>query len=228
MNNYTAYYRELHKSISIPQGHIDYLKAIDYTPKVAYDIGAAVLHWTKEAKKIWPSTEIVCFEGLQEVEDFFQETDFQYVIELLGDKDGREVEYFYHPNYIGGNSYYRENVEFSPAAADIYKDSNKQVRKLKTVDTIVKERNLPLPDLVKIDTQGSEIDILNGMTETLKSVKHLIVELQHVQYNIGAKLASESIPFIESLGFKLVDNNLPHDYFHGNGPDADYHFIKNV
>jgi hypothetical protein len=64
------------------------------------------------------------------------------------------------------------------------------------------------------------------MKDTLKSVKHLIVELQHVEYNIGARLVDESIPFIKSLGFELVPNESGNLYFCGNGPDADYHFVR--
>ena len=64
------------------------------------------------------------------------------------------------------------------------------------------------------------------MTNTLKTVKHLIVELQHVEYNIGAKQVEESIPFIESLGFELVSTGTDKKYFYNNGVDADYHFIK--
>jgi hypothetical protein len=77
---------------------------------------------------------------------------------------------------------------------------------------------------VKIDVQGAELDILKGMSHTLQNVKHLIVELQHVEYNVGAKQVQESIPLIQSLGFELVSS--PHVYFCGNGPDADYHFIR--
>jgi hypothetical protein len=70
-----------------------------------------------------------------------------------------------------------------------------------------------------------------GMRNTLRSVKHMLVELQIVQYNIGTKTISESIPFIESLGFEIqparlineFDRNL---YYCGNGPDSDYHFMK--
>jgi len=73
--------------------------------------------------------------------------------------------------------------------------------------------------------QGAELDVLKGMTETLKTVEHLIIELQHVEYNIGATLVDESISFIKNLGFDLVPykENL---YFCGNGPDCDYHFKR--
>lgn len=224
----TKYYRTLNNDISIPTQHQKYLSNIDYTPKVIYDIGAAVLHWTDEAKKIWPDSNIIAFEGLKEVDEFYKEKKVTYFTELVGDIDGREVQYHCHTAYLGGNSYYRENDKFSPAAKDIYTEENQQTRYLRTVDSLIKENNLPYPDFVKIDTQGSEIDVLNGMTECLKHVQHLIVELQHVEYNIGANLVKTSLPFIENLGFSLVANDTPNLYFCGNGPDADYHFIKNV
>jgi FkbM family methyltransferase len=89
--------------------------------------------------------------------------------------------------------------------------------KLRTLDSY----GLKRVDTIKIDVQGCEVDILKGMTETLKTCKHLIVELQHSQYNVGAPLNVESISFIESLGFELVTG-----LFTNNGPDGDYHFIK--
>ena len=70
---------------------------------------------------------------------------------------------------------------------DYYKLSRRKNRKTSKLDTIIKERNYPLPDLIKIDTQGSELDILNGSSEALKNIKYLIVELQHIQYNKNAK-----------------------------------------
>ena len=90
----------------------------------------------------------------------------------------------------------------------------------KTLDTIVKERNLPAPDLIKIDVQGAEIDVLKGATETLKSVTDLILEAQVVEYNKGAPLRDEVISYVESIGFKLVA------FFCNNGPDGDYHFKR--
>jgi len=92
---------------------------------------------------------------------------------------------------------------------------------MRTIDSVVKEKGFPLPDLVKLDVQGCEIDILKGMSDTIKSCKHIIVELQYVQYNEGAILADEGIQYIESLGFKCITK-----LFSNNGCDGDYHFMK--
>jgi FkbM family methyltransferase len=226
VNNNTNYYRDLHKNLSIPEPHIQYLKRIDYTPKVVFDIGAAVLHWTKEAKLVWPDAKYYAFEGVMQVKEFYDEYGIDYGLGLLSDEDGREVTYYCHPIYLGGNSYYKENEAYSAAASDIYTKEFEENRITFTLDTIVKNSNFPAPDLLKIDVQGAELDILKGAPETLKSVQHLIIELQHVEYNIGAKQVGESIPYIESLGFELVPTGVAETYFCGNGPDCDYHFKR--
>ena len=225
MSNYTEHYRNLHSRISIPQGHINYLKTIQYTPSVVYDIGAAVLHWTKEAKKVWPNARYIAFEAMTQVEEWYNEYGVEYSLGVFSDENNKEVTFHCNPIFLGGNSYYKENVKYSSLANNIYTKEFEESRHTITIDSAVDLYNFPKPDFIKIDVQGAEVDILQGMTNTLKTVKHLIVELQHVEYNIGAKQINESIPFIESLGFKLIPQK-DSKYFCGNGPDADYHFIK--
>jgi FkbM family methyltransferase len=202
--------------------HIAYLirlrEHFRFEPAVIYDIGACVLHWTKEARKVWPNAKIYLFDGMDTVNFLYEEQGYEYHCGVLSDVDGREVTFYQSDVSPGGNSYYRENSW----ATEIYygKDSERIVR-TDTVDTVVNKKEFRYPDLVKIDVQGCEIDILKGMSETLKHCKHLIVELQHSQYNSGAPLDTESVPFIESLGFRLVE-----PLFCNNGPDGDYHFER--
>lgn len=224
--NLTHYYKQFHIDANIPENHIQYLhklKESGVEPVVIYDIGSAILHWTKNAKEIWPSSHIIAFEALDTVEDFYKDYPIPHSINVFTDVDDRELTFYEHSTCVSGNSYYREN---SIAADTLYPLSEGKKKLGKTIDTVVFEKKFPLPDFVKIDVQGAEIDILRGMKNTLKYVKHLIVELQHVEYNTGAMLEKDSIPIIESMGFKLVIQPSGHKDFCGNGPDADYHFIK--
>jgi FkbM family methyltransferase len=210
----------------IPIEHQNYLyklkEEFNFSPKVIYDIGACVLHWTNISKEVWPNSKYILFEAMEESERLFKEFNYEYQIGVLSDTDNKEVIFYKNTESPGGNSYYLENSEYSSLANDLYGNTNNQFkRKTMTLDTIRKNRNFPYPDLIKIDVQGCEIDILNGAKETIKNTKHLIVELQHVQYNIGAKLVEESIPIIENMGFKLISPK-----FAVNSADADYHFIK--
>lgn len=215
--------RHLSKTWDIPQESKDYLVKLksnyNFEPNVIYDIGSCVLHWTRCAKTVWPNSEIYLFEAMRDVEFLYQEEGFQnYAIGVFGDCDNKEVTFYESVISPGGNSYYRE---FGWARDVHYTLESGKRCKIKTIDTTVNEKGFKLPDLIKIDVQGCEVDILKGMQYTLSTCKHLIVELQHLQYNEGAPLAEESIPFIESLGFTLET-----PLFSNNGPDGDYHFIK--
>ena len=70
-----------------------------------------------------------------------------------------QIPYFikdYQNNFwYGGNSIYKENTEICLFDSYIIKDTI-------TLDTLVVNKNYPLPDLIKIDSQGYELDIIKG------------------------------------------------------------------
>ena len=221
MSNYTDYYRRLHNDVSIPNAHIDYLHKISYTPSVIYDIGAAALHWTKEAKKVWPNAKYYAFEAVLEVDEFYKQSNIEYALGVFSDVDNKEVTFYEDPVCLGGNSYYRENVKYSPAAEKIYCDASGKKRKTRSIDSIVSERGFLLPDFVKIDVQGAELDILKGADYALSKCKYLIVELQDIQFNLGAPLADVTIEYLKNKGWECIAKK-----FSDNGPDGDYCFIN--
>jgi FkbM family methyltransferase len=181
------------------------------------------MDWARNAKKIWPDSEIILFEAMEESEDIFQEAGYKYQIGVFSDQDDKEITFYKNADFPHGNSYYKENPDHSSCANAFYgSKDNEFKRRTITLDTAQKINNFPMPDLLKIDVQGCEIDILKGATNILKSVKHLIVELQHVEYNIGAQLADKSIEYIKSLGFELKTPK----FSPSSHADADYHFIK--
>lgn len=186
----------------------------NFHPKVCYDIGSSVLHWTQVAEKVFPDSKIVLFDAFQPAEILY--TDYDYHIGLLSNTDNKEMKFYQNDYYPGGNSYYQEigydNSKFFPKENHIIKKSNR-------LDTVVINRNFPLPDLIKIDVQGAERDVIEGGLSVIKHCKYLIVEMQHIEYNKNAPLVTQTLPFIESLGFKCISEK-----FCDNGADADYLF----
>jgi len=59
------------------------------------------------------------------------------------------------------------------------------------------------------------------MSATVANARHLIVEMQHTEYNLGAPKVDTTLPFIESVGFRCVAPK-----FSDNGCDADYAFER--
>jgi FkbM family methyltransferase len=212
--------RELGNQRLLPKTHIDYLlqlKLSGYTPKVVYDIGSCVMHWTNESLRIWPDAHYVLFEAMPSVEFLYQERGIRdYHIGVLASESGRTVEFWQNDYHPGGNSYYKENVAINPGVPEYF------MRKYttKTLAEVVAQRQFPLPDLVKMDVQGAEMDIVRGAEGIIKHAQHVILELQKVEYNTGAPLHQEVIAYMDQLGFDCLG------IFSDNGPDGDYHFVR--
>jgi|688.fasta_scaffold00357_12 FkbM family methyltransferase len=220
ITDYTDRLRELGSQRLIPYQHVEYLKTLSIEPKVVYDIGACVLHWTNEARRIWPDSEYVVFEAMPECEFIYKEQNLQYHIGVLSDTTGRQVDFYQNTYHPGGNSYYRENIEVNAEAHEYFNDSHRRQYTTVTLDAVVNLKKLPKPDLIKMDVQGAELDVLKGAQETLSNCNHVILECQSVEYNKGAPLKDEVITYMESLGFENLGQ------FCTNGPDGDYYFRK--
>jgi FkbM family methyltransferase len=224
-NDFTDRLRELGNQRLLPKETVDYLTLLrdnGVVPKVIYDIGACVLHWTNEAEKIWPNSEYVMFEAMAETEFLYKERGFKYNLGPLSDVSGKTVDFYQNTYHPGGNSYYIENPLVNPQAPDYFNESHKRQMITAALDDVVKQRGFPLPDFIKMDVQGAELDILRGATETLKSVKHVILELQSVEYNTGAPQREEVIAYMSDLGFEFISQ------FTNAGPDGDYHFMRRM
>jgi FkbM family methyltransferase len=215
--------RDLGSQRLIAQSHVNYLTKLKdqgFTPAVIYDIGACVLHWTNEAKRIWPSSEFVAFEAMGSAEFLYKEQGLKYHIGVLSNESGKEVEFYQNDWHPGGNSYYRENVEVNPEATKYFNDTHKRLLKTVTLDAVVNLKRFPAADLIKMDVQGAELDVLKGAEQTIKTAKHVILELQRVEYNKGAPLKDTVIAYMDSIGFDCQGE------FSVNGPDGDYHFVR--
>ena len=191
-------------------------------PKVIYDVGAHVLHWTNLAKEVWPNAEYIAFEAADVHEFLYKENNMLYEIGVFSDQDDKVVNFYRNDEHPGGNSYYKENTrKFYPNADEIYSEETAKESKTITLNSIVEKRGFPIPDLIKIDVQGAELDIIKGSSNFIKSVKHVILELQEVDFNKGAPNAREVIAYMDSIGFECV-----FEKFSQNDFDADYHFIN--
>lgn len=211
---------ELSSKDVLPKAHTRFLRhmrtGLGFKPGVVYDIGCCVLHWTKQAQKVWPEAEYVVFDAFEEASFLYGE--LQNHVGVLSDSEGKEVKFYQNEYLPGGNSYYRE---IGGVSGDHFPSHKFVTKRTRMLDSVVGAKGFPLPDLIKIDVQGCELDILRGAQDTLRHATYLIVELQHTQYNEGAPLAPESIAFIESLGWRCIAPK-----FCDNGADGDYCFLN--
>lgn len=191
------------------------LKNQGFNPKVIYDIGSAMFHWTHCAEMVWPDAEIFLFDAWDKLDDFYKTKGYEYNIGVLGNEDGKEVTFYQNDELPWGNSYYREI-----GTSGVFPESTGRPKVMRTLDSIIKERGWPKPDLVKIDVQGAERDVIEGGLDALKDTRYLIVEMQHGDYNEGAPKYSETGPWLESRGWECIEWR----FSAASSQDADYLF----
>ena len=114
-----TFLNNLSKQPLLPKNHVNYLlnlKRNGFEPKVIYDIGSCVLHWTNIVKKLWPNAKIILFDAFQPAE--FLYSGYDYHIGVLSNVDNNIVKFYQNDYHPGGNSYYREigcaNGDFFP------------------------------------------------------------------------------------------------------------------
>lgn len=208
--------RDLASRDDQPRDHVDYLHGMmleGVEPKVIYDIGACVMHWTKEARKIWPDSKIIMFDAMNHTEFLYKESGLDYYCDgPLGDFT-RHVKFYENPMDPAGNSVFKEDTQF-------FTEDNATIRKMRSLDDIVEEKGWPKPDLVKIDVQGAELLILVGAEKTLSQCNDIIIEMQHQEYNLGAPQKDVVTQYLIESGFELVSQ------IHVGQVDGDYHFRR--
>jgi len=170
-----------------------------FCPNTILDIGANIGQFHNIAKSFFPDSFIFSIEASSDCEPYLKSITDNYYIGLLS-KDNSEYDFYSRKDTgIGtGNSMYRENTDF-------YSDEKVKVIKktgIKLDDLMDKNKQF---DLIKIDTQGSELDIIQGGIDLCKRAKGILLEVSITEYNKGSPLYDEVINFMNGIGFKVSD-----------------------
>jgi FkbM family methyltransferase len=177
-----------------------------FTPNVFYDIGAndpfSAEGQQTLYKPLMPQTQFFLFEAMAKHEPALIRSGEPYAISVLDSRDGVEKIFYQSSAYPPGtgDSLY---LECTPTYGPSHLISSRHVTR--SLDSIIAERQWPLPDFIKLDTQGSELDILRGAPQCLANARGLQIECNVQKYNEEAPLVAAVIAFAESEGFRLYD-----------------------
>ena len=166
-----------------------------FYPHRILDIGANIGQFHEMAKIQFPDSYIFSIEASSDCEPYLQKITDQYHIGLLTKDDS--VYNFYSRKDTGtgsGNSIYRELTSW-------YDDSNLEViqkQGTRLDDLFTDESEF---DLVKIDTQGSELDILSGGKLLCSKAKGILLEVSLTRYNENSPLIAEVHEFMRNFGY---------------------------
>ena len=183
-------------------------------PKVILDIGGNIGITSIYLASIFPEATIYTFEPFHDNFEILKKNTQQYsnikVFNIgLGSKNGDFKVYLSdNPKNFGGVSFY-------PKIGGT-KDESYIKCEVNNINEILKELNLNALDLIKIDTEGSEYDILYSLqSEILRDTSWITGELHGNQ-------DFELLSYLNSLGFSIslnkeIDNRMC--IFHAGKPE---------
>jgi FkbM family methyltransferase len=183
---------------------VNYPIILNYFTPVSYlDVGVCKGHAIPYILQQLPSLKNVemieaCTLHAPDLEIISNKYNIPFHIEVLSNEI-KEVTF--HLDGLGkdstgpGNSYYLEDTYH-------YINTPSEQRITNTLDNMYDDSYTF--DLIKMDTQGSELDILKGGKNLIKRTKGIILEENVYRYNTGAPLHAEIKEYVESIGFTLV------------------------
>jgi FkbM family methyltransferase len=183
-----------------PSDNLKKLKKYFSNDKIyCLDIGANTGQFFHKFKDIFPEAVIHMIEANPHCERHLKKLSSSYEIIGLSNKDG--ILNFYTTTRkprSKGASFYPEHT---------YKNLDQKDILILSVPVTKLDNHFfnNQFNLVKIDVQGSELDIIEGGTNFFRDIDFLLIEVSLTEYNTGAPLAKEVIKKLEEMQFYIVD-----------------------
>ena len=169
-------------------------------PKNVLDIGANYGMWSISHKVIWPNASFFMIEANQCLEQALKDTcdNFlagcgSYMIAVLAERSGIRDWWSIGDTGCTGDSLYKES------GTDFYEEVTPVRVATRTLEQVIDYSTVF--EYVKIDTQGSELEIMRGGDRIIRNANHLELEVSLTEYNKGAPLKEEVVEYCKSKGF---------------------------
>jgi FkbM family methyltransferase len=159
------------------------------------DVGASDGRWSASFERVYPDCRYFLIEAQpvheKELEEFCRKRkNAEFVLAAAGEKPGRV--YFDASSPFAGQASYRpypsHNIEVPVVA----------------IENEVRARSLPGPYLLKLDTHGFEVPILNGARGLLADTEVIVMECYNFDIGPESRLFYEMCAYLRELKFRCI------------------------
>ena len=147
---------------------------------------------------------IILVEPHKESAKKLKSNGFNVIESVLHSENDKEIK-FYNTKKPLCSSFYKPNLDHLGKFSDIdrFNIVSEDIFVSKCLDTEIK--NFEQPNFIKIDTEGSELDILKGSNKTLLNTFGLEVECSFHQLREKQPLFEDVRKYLENLDFVFID-----------------------
>lgn len=182
----------------------DQIKNLGFDPNVIVDCGAGWGDWIGKISPIFPNSFSISIDANPWTGGKINSSDVTEIV-VLSDEDDKEMTFYRKKEMLDqgtfctGDSLFKENTHH-------YQSINTLEEKVstKTLKTIINKYDKSNIDLLKIDTQGSELIIMKGLGNALEDVEFIELECSVLEYNLGGCNFFDIISFLNDK-FEIFD-----------------------
>ncbi|HEX8877246.1 MAG TPA: FkbM family methyltransferase [Phycisphaerales bacterium] len=166
-----------------------------FAPKVIFDIGGARGEWARMARHIFTQSRIVSFEPNAREKPQLEQTkqdigNYDYKICFLGPK--RDT-----------ITYADENTQTSLLSEK--KPGGNATAEMYVLDELVASGELPMPQFMKLDVQGFELEVLKGAEKVMQSGPALLLEVSFIDFLSNMPLVEDVMKFMSAHDYVWHD-----------------------
>jgi FkbM family methyltransferase len=183
------------------EAFLEDIRARGFFPETILDVGANQTRWSRLAKGIFPEASFLLIEPQSEMQPYLDafcaESPGSRWIEAGAGASEVELTQTIYDDLSGST--------FVPALDETLQLHGKQ-RKVKmiTIDSLLTDGS-PVPDLVKLDVQGFELEALRGASSIFGKTELLILESSLISMSSAWPIVREIVDFMGARGYEFYD-----------------------
>ncbi|WP_066425184.1 FkbM family methyltransferase [Anabaena sp. 4-3] len=188
------------RSIGNLESSLQDLRARGFVPQSILDVGANHAHWSRIAKSVFPKANCFLIEPLVEMKPYLESfcNDFpgsRWFMVGVGAK----------PEELKINIW-GDNLDISSFLSEESENSGKQRSiKITTIDSLIEDGAIPIPQLVKLDIQGFELEALSGGSQLFGQTEVFILEVSLFKFLKDMPIFHEVISFMADKDYFVYD-----------------------
>jgi FkbM family methyltransferase len=168
------------------------------------DVGANATTWSNLALQVFPSSKVFMIEPQLEMEARLQEfsrnhAGSSYILAGAGAQKGLLTLTVWDD--LAGSSL------LPNADPELVKAGKQREIPIVTIDQLIEEGKIAIPQIIKLDIQGFELEALKGATKTFGVTEAYIMETSLIPFADvpGMPVLAEVISFMKDRGYEVYD-----------------------
>ncbi len=172
--------------------------------KYVLDIGSNKTQWSRLLKKAFPDAVFFLIDPIIEMKDYLdkfcdESKGSEYMITAVGSAPGKKTLTLSGDFYEGSTLIYNE-------FPGLKKNNRQREADIVTIDSLIENKKLKrIPDIVKIDVQGFELEVLKGSELLFGKTDLFIIEVSLFKFNEFAPVILDVIKFMADRNYTIYD-----------------------